>query len=167
MLIPQHKPFEIPSEHLRYLARQLLEKPQRAYMHRYCSNVSQVGNVCYTPLDMHDIHVSICRTSPTRHIKHAELQEWLTDLAEQTRIPVTSPEQVFIPGIADRGRADICLIGTSLRSDKRDVISGVIDVSIVQPAAPSYCANAARHPQHIKKLKKNIECELQERLPET
>ena len=156
MLIPRHKPFEIPNEHLRYLARQLLGKPQRAYMRRYCSNVSQAGNVCYTPLDMHDIHVSICRTSATRHIKHAELHEWLTDLAKQARIPVTSPEQVLTPGIADRGRADLCLVGISLRSDERDGVSGVIDVSIVQPAAPSYCANAARHPQHTTRLKENI-----------
>ena len=79
MLIPRHRAFEIPNEHLRYLARQLLGKPQRAYMRRYCSNVSQTGNICYTPLDMYDIHVSICRTSATRHIKHAELQEWFTD----------------------------------------------------------------------------------------
>jgi len=156
MLIPRHRAFEIPNEHLRYLARQLLGKPQRAYMRRYCSNVSQTGNICYTPLDMHDIHVSICRKSATRHIKHAELQEWFTDLAKQARIPVFSPEQVTTPGVAERGRADICLVGTSLRSDERDGISGVIDVSIVQPAAPSYCASAAKHPRHTTRLKEAL-----------
>ncbi len=156
MLIPRHKAFEIPNEHLRYLARQLLGKPQRTYIRRYCSNVSQTGNVCYTPLDMHDIHVSICRTSATRHVKHAELQEWFTDLAKQARIPVASPEQVTTPGMTERGRADICLVGTSLRSDERDGISAVIDVSIVQPAAPSYCANAAKHPRYATRLKENI-----------
>ena len=156
ILIPRHKVFEIPNEHLRYLARQLLGKPQRAYLRRYCSNVSQAGNVCYTPLDMHDIHVSICRSSATRHVKHAELQEWFTDLAKQARIPVISPEQVTTPGAADRGRADICLVGVSLRSDERDGIFGVIDVSIVQPAAPSYCANASKYPRHTTRLKEAI-----------
>mgnify|MGYP000143101193 CR=1 FL=1 len=40
MLIPRHRAFEIPNEHLRYLG-----KPQRAYMRRYCSNVSQTATI--------------------------------------------------------------------------------------------------------------------------
>ena len=69
---------------------------------------------------------------------------------------MTSSEQITTPGVFDRGPADICLVSTSLRSDERDGISGVIDVSIVQPAAPSYCANAARHPGYTTKIKETI-----------
>jgi hypothetical protein len=156
MLIPRHKPLELDNEHLRYLARQLFGKPQRAYQARFCPNISSNGNTCHAQLDSRDIHVSTCRSTATRHIKHTELQDWLTDFAKEARIPITPPAQVVVPRNSERARADICLAGVSLRTNERDGVSGVLDVSIVHPAALSYCSRAARTPHYATKLKEDL-----------
>jgi hypothetical protein len=155
MLIPRHKPLQLDNEHLRYLARQLFGKPQRTYQARFCPNISANGNICHAQLDSRDIHVSTCRSTATRHIKHTELQDWLTDFAKQARISIIPPAQVEVSR-NERARADICLAGVSLRTNERDGVSGVIDVSIVHPAALSYCNRAARTPHYATKLKEDI-----------
>jgi hypothetical protein len=156
MLIPRNKPLEVKNEHLIYLARQLLGKAQRTYLRRYCPNISTNGTLCNTPLDMHDIHVSLCQSTSVRHEKHQELQDWLTDLAKHARIPITPPAQVSLSTDRSRGRADLRLVDVSLNSAERDGVSAVIDVSIVHPAAPSYCAQASKNPHYASKLKEKL-----------
>jgi hypothetical protein len=62
-------------------------------------------------------------------------------MATQAHIPTIPAAQ--IPDAENRNepcRADIALIGTSLRTAERDGVNAVIDFSVVHPAAHSYCS---------------------------
>ena len=71
-------------------------------------------------------------------------------MATQAHIPTTPAAQ--IPDTEHHNepcRADIALIGTSLRTAERDGVNAVIDFSVVHPAALSYCGEASRTPRSI------------------
>jgi hypothetical protein len=151
MIIPRQEALSMSNNHLIYMARQLFGKPQRSFVQKFCPNMSSSnGRPCLEPLDSHDIHVSTCRVGNLRHRRHNFIQTWFQDIAAQAHIPSTPAAQ--IPGI-DPGnlpcRADIALIGTSLRTAERDGVNAVIDFSVVHPAAVSYCKDASRAPRSV------------------
>jgi hypothetical protein len=150
MIIPRQEALSMSNNHLIYMARQLFGKPQRSFVQKFCPNISSSnGRPCLEPLDSHDIHVSTCRVGNLRHRRHNLIQTWFQDIAAQAHIPSTPAAQ--IPGVIDPGnvpcRADIALIGISLRTAERDGVNAVIDFSVVHPAAVSYCKDASRAPR--------------------
>ena len=151
MIIPRQEPLEMSNNHLIYMARQLFGKPQRSFVQKFCPNIfSNNGRACLQPLDSHDIHVSTCKVGNLRHRRHHFLQTWFQDMATQAHIPTTPAAQ--IPDAEHHNepcRADIALIGTSLRTAQRDGVNAVIDFSVVHPAALSYCGEASRTPRSI------------------
>ena len=118
MIIPRQEALLMSNNHLIYMARQRFGKPQRSFVQKFCPNISaSTGRPCLEPLDSHDIHVSTCRVGNLRHRRHDVIQTWLQDIAAQAHIPSTPAAQ--IPGIDPDNvpcRADIALIGTSLRT---------------------------------------------------
>ena len=151
MIIPRQEALSMSNNHLIYMARQLFGKPQRSFVQKFCPNISSsTGRPCLESLDSHDIHVSTCRVGNLRHRRHEVIQTWFQDIAAQAHIPSTPAAQ--IPGIDPDNvpcRADIALIGTSLRTAERDGVNAVIDFSVVHPAAVSYCKDASRAPRSI------------------
>ena len=151
MIIPRQEALSMSNDHLIYMARQLFGKSQRSFVQKFCPNISSSnGRPCLEPLDSHDIHVSTCRVGNLRHRRHNFIQTWFQDMAAQAHIPTTPALQ--IPDIQQGNepcRADIALIGTSLRTAEIDGVNAVIDFSVVHPAAASYCKDASRTPRSI------------------
>ena len=158
MIIPRQDSLEMSNDHLIYMARQLFGKSQRSFVQKFCPNVSSsTGQICLEPLDSHDIHVSTCKVSNLRHARHYHLQTWFQNMATQAHIPTTPAAQV--PDIAQANapcRADLALIGTSLRTAERDGVNAVIDFSVVHPAAVSYCREASVTPGNTTISKANL-----------
>jgi len=148
MIIPRQESLEMSNDHLIYMARQLFGKSQRSFVQKFCPNVSSsTGQPCLEPLDSHDIHVSTCKVNNLRHTRHYFLQTWFQNMAAQAHIPTTPAAQ--IPNTAQANapcRADLALIGTSLRTADRDGVNAVIDFSVVHSAATSYCRAASLTP---------------------
>jgi len=151
MIIPRQEALSMSNNHLIYMARQLFGKPQRSFVQKFCPNISSSnGRSCLEPLDSHDIHVSTCRVGNLRHRRHDFIQNWFQDMAAQAHIPTTPAAQLSnIEQGNEPCRADIALIGTSLRTAERDGVNAVIDFSVVHPAAISYCRDASRTPSSI------------------
>jgi hypothetical protein len=156
-LIPRSALFRIPNDTLIYIAKQLFGKPQRRHQHKYCPNIAEsTGRFCGAPLDSRDIHLRTCRMNNVNHVKHEALKHWFQDLTKQAHVQ-TAPA----PPISETSQrhptkplaGDLMLIGVSLRESGRDGRSGVIDFSIVTPAAESYCAESATQPLHAAKLR--------------
>ena len=158
MIIPRQDSLKMSNDHLIYVARQLFGKAQRSFVHKFCPNVSSsTGQTCLEPLDSHDIHVSTCKVGNLRHARHYHLQTWFQNMAAQAHIPTTPAAQ--IPDIAQANapcRADLALIGTSLRTAERDGVNAVIDFSVVHPAAVSYCREASVTPGSTAISKANL-----------
>ena len=133
MIIPRQESLEMSNEHLIYMARQLFGKPQRSFAQKFCPNVSSsTGQPCLEPLDSHDIHVSTCKINNLRHTRHYFLQTWFQNMAAQAHIPTTPAAQIPDTTQANAPcRADLALIGTSLRTTERDGVNAVIDFSVV------------------------------------
>ena len=68
-------------------------------------------------------------------------------MAAQAHIPTTPAAQITNTAQANAPcRADLALIGTSLRTADRDGVNAVIDFSVVHSAAKSYCRAASLIP---------------------
>ena len=68
-------------------------------------------------------------------------------MASQAHIPTTPAAQIPATTQANAPcRADLALIGTSLRTAERDGVNAVIDFSVVHSAAISYCRDASLIP---------------------
>ena len=83
------------------------------------------------------------------HEKHEALKFWFKDFAKQAHISSTAapPISEVSPLPPTKQLAgDLMLVDVSLRQPGRDGKCGVIDFSIITPAAESYCAEAAKKP---------------------
>ena len=158
-LIPRSKVLQIPNEALVYLAKQLFGKAQRKYIRKFCPNVAQsTGNYCGAPLDSRDLHLRTCRMNNVNHEKHEAVRFWFKDFVKQAHIQ-TAPA----PPISETSQlhptkplaGDLMLVDVSLRQAGRDGQCGVIDFSIITPAAESYCAGAAKEPLHAAKIRED------------
>jgi hypothetical protein len=158
-LIPRSEAFQVPNDVLIYLGKQLFGKPQRRHIHKYCPNIARsTGSYCGVLLDSRDIHLRTCRMNNVNHAKHEAVKYWFQDLAKQAHIQTapapaiseTSPRHPTKPVAGD-----LMLIDVSLRQSGRDGCCGVIDFSIITPAAESYCLDAATKPLHAAKLRED------------
>jgi hypothetical protein len=158
-LIPRSKVLQIPNEALVYLAKQLFGKAQRKYIRKFCPNVAHsTGNYCGAPLDSRDLHLRTCRMNNVNHEKHEAVRFWFKDFVKQAHIQ-TAPA----PPISETSQlhptkplaGDLMLVDVSLRQAGRDGQCGVIDFSIITPAAESYCAGAAKEPLHAAKIRED------------
>jgi hypothetical protein len=149
-LIPRNELLRIPNDQLIYLAKQLFGKPQRKYAHKFCPNTGRsIGSYCGAALDSRDIHLRTCKMNNVNHQKHAAVQHWFQELAKAAHIK-TSPA----PPISEASNrhptkqpaGDLMLHDFSMRGIDKDGICGVVDFSIVTPAAEAYCARAAKEP---------------------
>jgi hypothetical protein len=156
-LVPKTEVLRVPNDALVYLAKQLFGKAQRKYIHKYCPNIARsTGSYCGVLLDSRDLHLRTCKMNNVNHEKHEALKHWFQDFTKQAHI-LTAPA----PAISEASRqhptkqlaGDLMLIDVSLRQAGRDGKCGVIDFSIVTPAAESYCAQAAKVPLHAAKLR--------------
>ena len=156
-LIPRSAVLEIPNEHLIYLAKQVFGKAQRRYICKYCPNIAKSsGNICGALLDSRDIHLRTCKMNDVHHQKHETVQRWFQDLAKQAHIQTGPAPPITQPSVRNPTKqlgADLMLIDVSLRGEGRDGKCGVIDFSMVTPAAESYCEQAARVPLHAARLR--------------
>jgi hypothetical protein len=156
-LIPRSKVLQIPNDALVYLAKQLFGKSQRKYIRKFCPNVAHsTGNYCGATLDSRDLHLRTCKMNNVNHEKHEALRFWFKDFVKQAHIQ-TAPA----PPISETSQlhptkplaGDLMLVDVSLRQAGRDGQCGVIDFSIITPAAESYCAGAAKEPLHAAKIR--------------
>ena len=156
-LVPRTKILRINNEALVYLAKQLFGKSQRTYIHKYCPNVARsTGSYCGARLDSRDLHLRTCKMNNVNHEKHEALKHWFQDLTKQAHIqtaPAPSISEVSKRNPTKQLAGDLMLIDVSLRQAGRDGKCGVIDFSIVTPAAESYCAQAAKIPLHAAKIR--------------
>jgi hypothetical protein len=158
-LIPTSKVLQIPNEDLIYLAKQLFGKAQRRYICKFCPNVAQsTGNICGARLDSRDLHLRTCKMNNVHHEKHEALRFWFKDFVKQAHIKTAPPPP--ISEVSERNptkqlAGDLMLVDVSLRQAGRDGKCGVIDFSIITPAAESYCARAAKEPLHAAKIRED------------
>ena len=158
-LIPTSKVLQIPNEDLIYLAKQLFGKAQRRYICKFCPNVAQsTGNICGARLDSRDLHLRTCKMNNVNHEKHEALRFWFKDFAKQAHIKTAPPPA--ISEVSERNptkqlAGDLMLVDVSLRQAGRDGKCGVLDFSIITPAAESYCAGAAKEPLHAAKIRED------------
>jgi hypothetical protein len=156
-LVPRTKILRINNEALVYLAKQLFGKSQRKYIHKYCPNFARsTGSYCGARLDSRDLHLRTCKMNNVNHEKHEALKHWFQDLTKQAHIqtaPAPSISEVSKRNPTKQLAGDLMLIDVSLRQAGRDGKCGVIDFSIVTPAAESYCAQAAKIPLHAAKIR--------------
>ena len=156
-LVPKTKILQIPNADLIYLAKQLFGKAQRKYIHKYCPNVARsTGNYCGALLDSRDLHLRTCRMNNVNHEKHEALKYWFQELAKQAHIqtaPAPPISEVSRRNPTKQLAGDLMLVDVSLRQAGRDGKCGVLDFSIVTPAAESYCAEASKKPLHTAKLR--------------
>jgi hypothetical protein len=90
------------------------------------------------------------------HVKHEALKHWFQDLTKQAHIQTAPAPPISETSPRHRTKplaGDLMLIDVSLRQPGRDGRCGVIDFSIVTPAAESYCEEAATKPLHAAKLR--------------
>ena len=158
-LIPTSKILQVPNDELIYLAKQLFGKAQRKYIRKFCPNVAQsTGNICGAALDSRDLHLRTCKMNNVNHEKHEALRFWFKDFVKQAHIE-TAPAPP-ISEVSERNSTnylvgDLMLVDVSLRKAERDGKCGVIDFSIITPAAESYCAGAAKKPLYAAKLRED------------
>ena len=92
------------------------------------------------------------------HEKHEALKFWFKDFAKQAHISTTaaSPISEVSPKNPTKQLAgDLMLVDVSLRQPGRDGKCGVIDFSIITPAAELYCAEAAKKLLYASKLRED------------
>ena len=158
-LIPRSKILQVPNEDLIYLAKQLFGKKQRSYIHKFCPNVAQSsGNCCGALLDSRDLHLRTCKMNNVNHEKHEALKFWFKDLAKQAHIqtaPAPPISEASPRNPTKQLAGDLKLVDVSLRQAGRDGQCGVIDFSIITPAAESYCARAAKEPLYAAKIRED------------
>jgi hypothetical protein len=156
-LIPRSKVLQIPNEALVYLAKQLFGKAQRRYIRKFYPHVARsTGNYCGAPLDSRDLHLRTCRMNNVNHEKHKAVRFWFKDFVKQAHIQ-TAPT----PPISETSQlhptkplaGDLMLVDVSLRQAGRDGQCGVIDFSIITPAAehrhhPSQKHRSCIQPNH-------------------
>ena len=81
---------------------------------------------------------------------------WFQDLTKQAHIqtaPAPPISEVSAQNPTKQLAGDLMLVDVSLRQPGRDGKCGVIDFSIVTPAAESYCAEAAKTPLYAANLR--------------
>jgi hypothetical protein len=89
------------------------------------------------------------------HHKHEAVQQWFQELAKAAHIK-TSPAPPINDSSATKPQAgDLMLHDFSMRTAEKDGQCGVVDFSIVTPAAETYCANAAKEPLYAAKLREH------------
>ena len=158
-LIPRSKILQIPNEDLIYLAKQLFGKAQRRYICKFCPNVAQsTGNICGARLDSRDLHLRTCKINNVHHQKHEALRFWFKDFVKQAHIktaPAPPISEVSQRNPTKQLAGDLMLVDVSLRQAERDGKCGVLDFSIITPAAESYCAGAAKQPLHAAKIRED------------
>ena len=113
-------------------------------------------NYCGALLDSRDLHLRTCKMNNVNHEKHEAPKHWFQDLTKQAHIqtaPAPSISEVSKRNPTKQLAGDLMLIDVSLRQAGRDGKCGVIDFSIVTPAAESYCAQAAKIPLHAAKIR--------------
>jgi hypothetical protein len=156
-LIPRSKVLRIPNEDLIYLAKQVFGKAQRRYIRKFCPNVAHsTGSYCGAPLDSRDVHLRTCKMNSIHHEKHEALRFWFKDFVKQAHIKTAAAPN--ISEVSPRNptkqlAGNLMLVDVSLRQAERDGKCGVIDFSIITPAAESYCAAAAKQPLHAAKIR--------------
>ena len=92
------------------------------------------------------------------HEKHEALKFWFQDLTKQAHIqtaPALPISEVSARNPTKQLAGDLMLVDVSLRQPERDGKCGVIDFSIVTPAAESYCTEAARTPLYAANLRED------------
>ena len=92
------------------------------------------------------------------HEKHEALKFWFKDFAKQAHISTTAAppiSEVSPKNPTKQLAGDLMLVDVSLRQSRRDGKCGVIDFSIITPAAESYCAEAAKKPLYASKLRED------------
>ena len=158
-LIPRSKVLQIPNEDLIYLAKQIFGKAQRRYIHKFCPNVARsTRSYCGATLDSRDLHLRTCKMNNVNHEKHEALKFWFKDFAKQAHISTTAAppiSEVSPKNPTKQLAGDLMLVDVSLRQPGRDGKCGVIDFSIITPAAESYCAEAAKKPLYASKLRED------------
>ena len=158
-LIPRSKILQIPNEDLIYLAKQLFGKAQRRYICKFCPNVAQsTGNICGARLDSRDLNLRTCKINNVHHQKHEALRFWFKDFVKQAHIktaPAPPISEVSQRNPTKQLAGDLMLVDVSLRQAERDGKCGVLDFSIITPAAESYCAGAAKQPLHAAKIRED------------
>ena len=96
------------------------------------------GRYCGALLDSRDIHLRTCRMNSINHEKHEALKFWFQDLTKQAHIqtaPAPPISEVSARNPTKQLTGDLMLVDVSLRQPGRDGKCGVIDFSIVTPAA--------------------------------
>jgi hypothetical protein len=155
-LIPRSKILQIPNEDLIYLAKQLFGKAQRRYICKFCPNIAQsTGNICGARLDSRDLHLRTCKIN---NVHHEKLRFWFKDFVKQAHIktaPAPPISEVSQRNPTKQLAGDLMLVDVSLRQAERDGKCGVLDFSIITPAAESYCAGAAKQPLHAAKIRED------------
>ena len=158
-LIPTSKILQVPNEELIYLAKQLFGKAQRLYIRKFCPNVARsTGNICGAVLDSRDLHLRTCKMNNVNHEKHEALRFWFKDFVKQAHIktaPAPPISEVSERNPTKQLAGDLMLVDVSLRKTERDGKCGVIDFSIITPAAESYCAKAAQEPLYAAKIRED------------
>ena len=97
------------------------------------------------------------------HEKHKALKFWFKDFAKQAHISTTAAPPISENSKKNSAKqlaGDLMLVDFSLRQPGRDGKCGVIDFSIITPAAESYCAEAAKKPLYASKLREDVKYEI-------
>ena len=90
------------------------------------------------------------------HEKHEALRFWFKDFVKQAHIKTAaapSISEVSPRNPSKQLAGDLMLVDVSLRQAERDGKCGVIDFSIITPAAESYFAAAAKQPLHAANIR--------------
>ena len=120
-------------------------------------NAESTGRYCGALLDSRDIHLRTCRMNSINHEQH-EAQD-LTKQAHIQTAPAPPISEVSVRNPTKQLAGDLMLVDVSFHQAGRDDKCGVIDFSIVTPAAESYSVpKQQRHRYMLQTSEKRQNC---------